>query len=146
MLFLFNSSEQVAAQAPAPRIPGEWISLVEPASNQAATNDNLLGRDTNFNRNRPLADLRQPDPSGLLTEDPPVEQFIGNTSYSNRQNRSEETLATGWSQPELRYRRLFFEDKEIERGNSQRRFPNFAAGTNFVKSLVAFPVRLITGR
>ena len=152
LLVSIGLSDQAVAQTPAPSIPGKWTSLVDLGSSNTPANNRLppannrpLVRD-DFNRSQPLANLRQPDPSGLLTQAPAVELIVGDTNYSNRQNRSDQTLATGWSQPELRHRRLFFEDQQIERGNKQRRFPNFAAGTNFVKSLVAFPIRLVTGR
>jgi len=154
LLFLIGSGGQAFSQAPAPSLPVEWTSSIAPAGgvlpvsevplndsdNEPLDNSSLLGR------KHPLVNLRQSDPSGLLTEESAVEQVLGNTNYSNRQNRDEQTLAVGWNQPELRHRRLYFEDQQIERGNAQRQFPNTAAGVKFVKSLIAFPIRLVTGR
>ena len=152
MLFLFGSGDQAFSQAPAPSLPVEWTSLVgladdsEPVSSVPFVHDVQLSGSSSTGQESPLANLRQPDPSGLLTEVPVVEQIPGNTNYSNRQNRSEQTLSVGWNQPKLRHRRVYFEDPHIERGNEQRQFPNVAAGANFVKSLIVFPVRLVTGR
>ena len=140
---MFGSSNQVVAQAPAPSIPRGWISLVD---HEVPVEDVALAHDAGLDRNQPLANLRQQDPSGLLTETSKAQQIIGDTSYSDRQNRSTETLVAGWTQPGLRHRRLYFEDPQIERGNAPRKFPNVAAGANFVKSLVAFPIRLVTDR
>ena len=153
LLFVIGLSGQAFAQAPpAPNIPQEWISSVdptfevEPESVIQSDRKSPLSHDADFDQDHPLANLRQADPSGLLTEVPEVEVVIGDTKYSRRQNHAEETLAVGWNQPDFRHRKLYFEDPPIERGNDQRRYPNLAAGASFVKSLVAFPIRLVTGR
>ena len=139
-LLLIGLSGQAFAQAPRPMPAPEWTSLVDPVYNSTPANHATSKYES------PLADLHQADPSGLLTQSLPAEFVAGNTSYSSRQNRSTATLVIGWNQPEFRHRRLYFEDPQIERGNAQRQFPNVAAGSNFVKSLIVFPIRLITGQ
>ena len=134
-LLLANcSAGQAFSQSPISSHPEKWISLVLPAIQNAP------------NFNNPLKDLRQPDPSGLLSEDLALEQIAGNTNYSHGQQRYEPTLVMGWSQPGLRHRKLYFEDDQIERGNVARPFPNVTAGGKFFKSLIAFPIRLISGQ
>jgi len=127
LLFLVFGGGQAFAQSPAPNLPVEWTSLAVP------------------DQKSPLTNLRQSDPSGLLNEDQAVERISGNTSYLHRQNRSEPAISVQLTQPGLRHRQLYFQDEPIERGNAERRFPNVAAGANFFKSLIVFPIRLVTG-
>ena len=136
------SSDQVYSQSSTQSDPGAWVSLVAPVE-PAIPVSNAVEHSLAFNK--PLKDLRQPDPSGLLKQDSPAARISGNTNYSFRQNRSEPVLAIGWSQPKLRHRQLYFQDDQIERGNEKRQFPNAAAGAKFFKSLFVFPIRLVSG-
>ena len=94
----------------------------------------------------PLAGLAQQDPSGLLERDAVAATEDGNSGYSSRQNRAASPIAVSWRQPELRHRRLFFEDAAIERCNSPRKFGNLASGMHFFNSLFRLPLRIANGR
>ena len=137
---MIGLSGQAFAQAPpAPNIPQEWISSVdptfevEPETVIQSDRESPLSHDADFDQDHPLANLRQADPSGLLTEGPEVEVVIGDTNYSRRQNHAEETLAVGWNQPDFQHRKLYFEDLPIERGNDQASISQPCRGCKFRK-------------
>ena len=134
VLLINGWCDQALAQSSTRSDPGNWSSLGSPAVENRSS------------YNSPLAGLRQPDPSNLLTESPAIPQVAGNTKYSHGQHRNDPTLVLGLSQPDLRHRQLYFEDGLIERGNVSRRFPNVTAGAEFFKSLLVFPIRLVTGK
>ena len=129
----------------APSIPVSTAYTVAPAIPESPAILESPAIENPLVLNNPFENLRQPDPSGLLEQDVPALQILGNTNYSSRQNRSEPVLPVGWSQPGLRHRQLYFQDDQIERGIEKRQFPNAAAGGKFFKSLLAFPIRLVTG-
>ena len=163
VLVVVCSSDQSYSQSSTRSNPGEWTSLVAPSipvappiptsttipvapaipELPAISTSPAIENSLAFNN--PLKDLRQPDPSGLLAQNVPAAQVLGNTNYSSRQNRTEPILPIGWSQPGLRHRQLYFQDDQIERGNENRKFPNVIAGAKFFKSLFVFPIRLVIG-
>ena len=145
VLAVVCSNGQAYSQSSTRSNSGKWTKLVAPAVPVAPAIPTSSTVEDSPVLVNPLKDLRQPDPSGLLEQDFPVERVFGNTNYSSRQNRSEAILPVGWSQPGLRHRQLYFQDDQIERGNEKRQFPNVAAGAKFFKSLFVFPIRLTTG-